>query len=215
MLNKMTLPIVLLVLSLSCFGETLVGKVISIHDGDTLKIQADEFPRPKSVRFLGVDTPEVSFHGDSQGEIALQARDFLRSLIPIGATVEVELGKNSRTHSRLLGKVFYNGEDMGLRLISEGLAAPYFIYPFEKRTMTDYQAAARSAFENKLGFIFSEIEMPYEFRMRIQNFTGTNYVGDSETKLLYLPTEVSLVPYTNRVFFKYSDDAQRLGYSFP
>lgn len=206
--------ITITLLQASILAETIEGVVVSIYDGDTIKIKTEGYERPKSVRFKGVDTPEIKFRGESQGEIAYQARDFLRSLIPIGATVQVDLGKVSSTHSRLLGKIFYQEQDIGLLLIAEGLAAPYFIFPFEKRTLTDYQEAARFALETKKGFLYSETEMPYEFRMRIQNYQGTNYVGDSQSKLLYLPEDVSKVHYTNRVFFKYSDDAQKMGYQF-
>lgn len=208
------LSFILLFCSFSALAETIEGVVLSIHDGDTLKVKTAEYDKPKSVRLRGVDTPEISFRGESQGEVAFAARDYLRSLIPIGASVKVDLGKVATTHSRLLGKVFYQGQDIGLLLIAEGLAAPYFIYPFEKRTMTDYQEAARFALENKIGFLHSETEMPYEFRMRVQNYKGTNYVGDSQSKFLYLPEDVSKVHYTNRVFFKYYEDAQKMGYSF-
>lgn len=208
----LSLSLILAILTLSSFAETIEGVVVSIHDGDTLKIKSEDYEKPKNVRFRGVDTPEVKFRGETQGDIAFEARDFLRSIIPIGATVQVELGENSKNYNRLLGKIYYEGQDIGLLMISEGLAAPYFIYPFEKRTMTDYQEAARIARDNKKGFIYSEVEMPYEFRMRVQEFQGTNYVGDSQTKLLYLPEDVSKVHYTNRVFFKYADDAEKMGY---
>ncbi len=202
----------ILLFSYSSLAETIEGVVQSIHDGDTLKVKTTGYDKPKSVRLRGVDTPEVSFRGETQGEIAFEARDYLRSLLPIGASIKVDLGKVATTHGRLLGKVFYQGRDIGLLLIAEGLAAPYFIYPFEKRTMTDYQEAARIALENEIGFLHTETEMPYEFRMRVQNYKGTNYVGDSQSKLLYLPEDVSLVHYTNRVFFKYYEDAVMMGY---
>ncbi len=54
--------------------------------------------------------------------------------------------------------------------------------------------------------------MPYEFRMKVQDYQGTNYVGDSQSKILYQPVDVFKVHYSNRVFFKYLEDAQMMGY---
>ncbi len=125
-----SLALFFILLCLSSSAEIIQGTVLSIHDGDTLKIKADRYEKPKSVRLRGVDTPEIDFRGETQGPIALQARDFLRSQIPIGAIIQVELGDSSKNYNRLLGKVFYEGKDIGLLMISEGYAAPYFIYPF-------------------------------------------------------------------------------------
>lgn len=203
----------LLFLSSLSVAKTITGTVVSIHDGDTLRINSSEIERVKSVRFLGIDTPEVDFQGVSQGDVAFMARDYLRSLVPIGAQVVVDVGNTSLNRSRLLGKVIYKGKDIGKEMVVSGYAAPYFIYPFEKRMLFEYLEAAKLAQSEKSGVMSFEAEMPYEFRMRVKGFDGTNYVGDFFSKKLFLPTEVNLVPYTNRVFFKYVEDAERLGYS--
>jgi endonuclease YncB( thermonuclease family) len=52
---KKVLLIFLLVGTL-VFGETLVGKVVKVYDGDTITILVDG--KKEKIRFYGIDAPE-------------------------------------------------------------------------------------------------------------------------------------------------------------
>ncbi len=195
------------------FALTKKGIVTHIHDGDTLTISFGADHKPKPVRFLGVDTPEVDFNGFTQGDIAFAARDYLRSLIPLGAEIEIEVdGEWMLERRRIIATIFYQGEDINLKMVRSGHAAAYFIAPMNEEMIEAYSQAAKEAYESKQGFYSVSEIMPYEFRMQVQNREGTNYVADLETKILYLPTETSLVPPYRRYFIKNPERALSLGF---
>ncbi|MFM6927304.1 MAG: thermonuclease family protein, partial [Bdellovibrio sp.] len=95
-----------LLLPLTALADSLTGYVLDVHDGDTLTIQVPAENMKYKVRFLGVDTPEVDFFGNTQGDVAYQARDFVRRLAPNGAEVTVVYDQNGMDkHGRVLGRV--------------------------------------------------------------------------------------------------------------
>ena len=81
--------------------------VLSIHDGDTMNLRFDLGRRiysEDSIRLYRINAPELSQAGGKE------ARNYLRSLVPIGAVVRVQTHKNaSDKYGRWLGDVWYNG----------------------------------------------------------------------------------------------------------
>ncbi len=66
------------------------ARVVSVYDGDTMTVDAEPWPglvaRTK-VRVAGVDTPEIRGMCQAEKELAIRARDFVRSTV--GATVRL------------------------------------------------------------------------------------------------------------------------------
>jgi len=216
---KMILLSIATLLPLVANSASFYGKVISIHDGDTLKVKVEGESKPVKVRFLGIDTPEVSYSGDSQGQAAYDARDYLREILPIGSEVKIVESKQARDRgNRVLGTVYFQDNDINLEMISSGHAVPYFIAPFSKRLFYKYSTACHQASSDELnifGLISDkDLEIPYEFRLNTQGRTGTNLIGDFETKKLFSPENASSVHVCDRIFIKYESYANRLGYSF-
>lgn len=93
--------------------------VVRVHDGDTISLSTSfrDFVFP--MRFLDIDSPELSHGGDL-------ARDYVKGLIE-GQDVQIEIDPNNRVekYGRLLGRVKYNGLDVGQMEISLGLAKPF------------------------------------------------------------------------------------------
>ena len=167
---------------------------------------------------LGVDTPEVDFFEHTQGDAALAARDFLRSLVPVGAQVSVEFDADGfDKHNRILGRIFVDGTEINREMLKAGWGYLYFIFPFNKKTVVEYSQLAKSAVENKRG-LFSETfvstQAPYEFRLSVRNQVGRNLVGNIQTKRLFIPEDSSQVPVWGRVFFPEENLAKQNGYSF-
>lgn len=191
-------------------------KVIGVHDGDTLTAIGTEDGVRYKVRLMGVDTPEVDFFGHTQGDVSLAARDFLASLAPVGSVLTVaDGGSQQDKHGRILGRLVKDGVDINQEMLRNGWGVMYFIYPFDKRYLSDYSKAAKEGFENRRGMFsneYSGTEIPYVFRLTSRNQVGRNVVGDILTKKLYGPDNYQNIPIYRRVFFPTSEDAVTVGY---
>ena len=110
------------------FVLPVTAQVVSVVDGDTLKVEARAWPGlvwEGSVRVRSVDTPEIRGQCQKEREMALAARDFVRKLV--GAEVvlldDVEEGKYA---GRVVATVrLVDGRDLARALIEAGHGRPY------------------------------------------------------------------------------------------
>jgi len=214
---KFTLLLSIFFATFTFAQSAFYGTVLSIHDGDTFNLLGHDGIK-YTIRMNGIDTPEIDFNGHSQGIIADIARDYLKTLIPIGCEVMVVTGerfKEGPSRKRVLGQIFYHNIDVNLEMIKAGYAAPYFIYPFEENMVQLYLDAARESFNNKhIKYMTKEAIAPYEFRAKHSQITPSNYIGNYFTHELFSPTAHRLVPIWARLFFKSIEDANNQGYCF-
>jgi micrococcal nuclease len=113
---------ILLVLLFICFPLTAhawMAKVVSVTDGDTIKVYNAEQGQVK-VRLYGIDTPEK---GQPYGKAAGK---HLASLIA-GATVEVESVAKDR-YGRTVGIVWGSGTNINQEMVKAGYAWVYSRY---------------------------------------------------------------------------------------
>ncbi len=102
------------------------ARVVSVYDGDTLTVDAEPWPgltARTSVRVAGVDTPEIRGKCQSEKDLAVRARDFVRATV--GAHVQltdVRLGKYA---GRVVADVWVNEQKLSDLLIAENLGRPY------------------------------------------------------------------------------------------
>lgn len=89
-------------------ANVLEGKVTKVRDVDTIEVQG------VAVRLNGVDGPELNTRIGKEGK-------FYLTRILKGASVRCELN-GDRTHDRVVGVCYLNGQDLGAIVISEGLA---------------------------------------------------------------------------------------------
>lgn len=208
----------LLLSPLFSLADSLTGTIIDVHDGDTLTVQIPGDPSKYKVRLLGVDTPEVEFFKHNQGEAALEARAYLRSLAPVGSRATVLFEANGMDkHDRILGRVVVDSVEVNREMLSAGWGYLYFIFPFDKKVASEYSQLSKSAVAQKRGLFaeaYSETDAPYEFRLKVRNHVGKNLVGDIQTKKLYYPDDSDQVPVWSRVFFSDTDLALQNGYRF-
>lgn len=199
------------------------ANVHSIYDGDTLKVIFAGEDQVKTIRLKGVDTPEIDHRGETQGEIALMARDFLRELLPTGSKIDLKILKGEQRARRLYAQVFSRGLDVNKELLRQGLAVTYILAPFEEQTLAEYVLALEEAIENELG-IYNEhfrkeqeaaaLLEPYLWRLQVQGKTGHYLIGDFQTKKLFHGNEIQKVAVNRRVFFHNEALATSSGYSF-
>jgi endonuclease YncB( thermonuclease family) len=94
----------------------LAGRVIAVHDGDTLSIRSASGLTTR-VRLFGIDAPE---RGQAYGSASRRA---LAMLVAGREVRVVERGRDS--YGRLLGTVHLEAQDVNARLVRDGYAWVY------------------------------------------------------------------------------------------
>ena len=130
--------------SLAIQAATLVGTVVGISDGDTIKV-LDSNKKEHKIRLMGIDAPEKKQNFGSASKQALSNYIYQRE-------VTFEYKKKDR-YQRILGKVILDKQDVCLAMISDGMAWHYKDYEKEQsKTDRDlYSQAELKAREAKRG----------------------------------------------------------------
>ena len=133
MLKKISLYFLICFLSLNTYaakqyGSVTVSKVISVYDGDTFRVNIDSLPpivgKNIPVRLEGVDTPEINGKCQYEKDLALEARDFVRS--KLSNAVEILLNDLQRgKYFRIVAKVYIDGVSLEEELLQNDLAYQY------------------------------------------------------------------------------------------
>lgn len=93
----------------------LSGKVVSIHDGDTITVLQGK--QQIKVRLYGIDAPEL------KQPYGKKSKQFLANLIA-GEVVEVEENGKDR-YKRTIGTIYLNGADINAQMVENGYAWAY------------------------------------------------------------------------------------------
>ena len=105
--------LIILILYLPLFA--LSGKVVSIHDGDTITLLQDK--QQIKVRLFGIDAPEL------KQPYGKKSKQFLANLIA-GEVVEVDENGKDR-YKRTIGTIYLNGADINAQMVANGYAWAY------------------------------------------------------------------------------------------
>ncbi len=150
----------LFALATAVVAETLTGRVVSVHDGDTLLV-LDKARRHHRIRLAGIDAPELGqpFGRRSKEELARQVVD---------KSVTIKWRKSDR-YGRLVGKVLVGGVDANLTQVSSGMAWHYTEYAKEQSAddRALYTSAEQVAQQESRG-LWRDIvpEAPWLYRKR-------------------------------------------------
>jgi endonuclease YncB( thermonuclease family) len=140
-------------------AQTLIGKVVSIADGDTITI-LDAGHVQHKIRLAGIDAPEI------KQAFGQRSKEYLSALLSGQDVVEVETEKQDR-YGRSVGKVFSERKDVNLAMVRAGFAWHYKKYQSEQ-TNSDralYAAAEEDARSRLLGLWIDERPIPpWEWR---------------------------------------------------
>lgn len=207
--------IALLMISLSLLPRVssaadLVGRVVSVADGDTLTVLTLD-KQQDIVRLNGIDAPES---GQDFGQAAKRSL----SALVFGKDVRV-LGSKHDRYGRLVGTVLVDSVDVNLEQIRAGMAWFFRRYatdvPAERRA--EYEEAEAAAREAKRGLWAQPRPVaPWEFR-RPTVATGQAagpIVGNLRSRVYHLPTcpDYGRVAERNRRAFQTEDEAQQAGF---
>lgn len=164
-------------------GRTIDARVTRVSDGDTLDVVPTGESRAIRVRVFGIDAPE-------QGEpYSAQARNRTR-IVAFDKRVRLT-GVSIDTYSRLVARVQVGDIDLGLDLLSSGLACHY-------RRYSDDSAQARaeaSAKSRAAGFWAAGAPKP---RCALaaapantpapQPIAASSFIGNTSSHVFHAPT---------------------------
>ena len=133
--------------------NTLTGRVVAVHAGDTFTVQSEG--SLYKVRLSDVDAPEM---GQVFGK---QARQFTERMV-LGRRVQVNVALIDR-HGRRVGEVIVeDGWVLNEELVHAGFAWYYRVHPVRNERL---QRLEQYAFSKKLGlWVEKEPLPPWEFR---------------------------------------------------
>jgi endonuclease YncB( thermonuclease family) len=103
-------------------------QIVEVYDGDTFKIdlpsQHPLFGDDISVRVFGIDTPEMRGTSDEVKALAYKAKNRTQELLSDAKTIELKNPQRGK-YFRVLAEVWIDGESLGEKLKSDGLAKDY------------------------------------------------------------------------------------------
>lgn len=106
--------------------------VTEVSDGDTIKVRMGD--KVETVRFIGMDTPETKDPRKAVQCFGQQASEFTKNLL-LNKQVRLESDPNDSDrdkYKRLLRYVYLDDELINAKLIHDGYAFAYVVFPFTK-----------------------------------------------------------------------------------
>ena len=114
--------------------EDIYGIVVSIADGDTVTLKADDTTH--KIRLAEIDTPE------RDQPYGLAATSALTDLL-LGHQVQVKVVKESDRYGRVIGRIFIEQKDVSAHMVKQGHAMVYRRYLSDKSLLV-LEADAKS-----------------------------------------------------------------------
>jgi endonuclease YncB( thermonuclease family) len=147
----------LLALSLLTPMVAAAATVISVGDGDTLRVE--DGGMKVTIRLACIDAPETA-----QAAYGMASRRLLQELAPIGAKVQLVIKDRDR-YGRTVADIVRNGQSINLRMVRTGQAFVYRQY-LTKCDAAAYLKAEREAEMARLGVwaVSGGINRPWDFR---------------------------------------------------
>ena len=153
----------LLLAPLSAIAQTTPATVVSIGDGDTLRIR--QSGQVTTIRLACVDAPERA-----QSPWGQQSTSRLKQLLPQGRAVQVREITRDR-YGRTVAELYVSERSVNLQMVQEGQAVVYRQYLKEcAATKDQYLQAEAQAKKQRLGFWNQQSRvMPWDYRRSQRN----------------------------------------------
>ena len=160
LLVKASLILPLLLAPLSAIAQNTPATVVSIGDGDTLRIR--QSGQVKTIRLSCVDAPERS-----QSPWGQQSTSRLKQLLPLGKAVQVREITRDR-YGRTVAELYVGKQSINLQVVKDGQAVVYRQYLSGCAAAKDqYLQAEAQARRKRLGFWNQQLPiMPWDYRRR-------------------------------------------------
>ena len=110
------------------YGTVTVSRVISVYDGDTFRVDIDSLPpivgKNIPIRLNGVDTPEIQGKCQYEKDLALKARNFVRSKLANAKVIKLTNLQRGK-YFRVVADVMIDGDSLEQELLENKLAYKY------------------------------------------------------------------------------------------
>ncbi len=175
-------------------ADILKGKVVGVVDGDTLTLLT-ESKAQKQIRLKGIDAPE------KKQTFGANAGDYLAKLL-VNKEISVEY-RALNAKREILGKVIFNGKDIGLQMIENGFA--WFCEEHKSELSEEeislYSLAQSKAKSNAVGLWINPSSIsPWEFREQAEKNSAVQ-ISDSISPTKNLTGKVSEILDGSRILF--------------
>lgn len=131
--------VLFLLLAAIAHAASITGKVVGVHDGDTITVLVETAGKKESVRvrLWGIDAPE------SKQAFGQAAKERL-SQLTFGKTVAVDV-KDKDRYGRTVGEVVADGVPVNYEMVRLGLAWWYEQFAPKAQALAQAQRKAREA----------------------------------------------------------------------
>lgn len=110
------------------YGNVLVDKVVSVYDGDTIKVNIKDYPpilgEKISIRINGIDTPEIKGKCEKEKLLAKKARDVVKSTLKNSKIIELKNIQRGK-YFRIVADVYADNIQISEILVQKKLAVRY------------------------------------------------------------------------------------------
>jgi micrococcal nuclease len=147
-------------MSLPVFANNLTATVVSVGDGDTIRVRTGN--KTVTVRLVCIDAPEMK-----QNPWGQQSSARLKQLLPVGQAITLRSVETDK-YKRLVAEVFVGNRSVNVSMVQEGQAVVYRQYlkgcPQSKDSLLQGENTAK---QQRLAF-WSQANpvMPWDFRHR-------------------------------------------------
>jgi len=138
--------------------EEVSGRVVSVHDGDTLTLLI-RGTRELKIRLEGIDAPETNQAYGARAKQALSEFVFEKDIVARITSID--------RYGRSIGRVFLGNVDVNLNMVHDGFAWCYEAYAKNDESLRLAEQHARSA-EAGL-WTSSDPQAPWDFRKSRRN----------------------------------------------
>lgn len=144
-------------LALLTATKAIAATVISVGDGDTLRVR--DGGQQLTIRLACIDAPEMA-----QAPHGARARELLQRLAPVGSVVSLRVQTTDR-YGRSVAEVFRGNENLNLLMVRQGGAFAFQNYLAQCHALS-YLTAERQAEFQRLGVWATPggITRPWDYR---------------------------------------------------
>lgn len=145
--------LLILLFPITCYADSLLTvELSSCIDGDTAQFVINGENR--KVRFLGINSPELSNNGKPAEEYAVEASVYTCNVLKSANKIQLEYDPSSDKmdkYERDLAWVFIDGELLEKKIVEKGYASVEYIYDDNYLHVDDLCNAESKAQKSKLG----------------------------------------------------------------
>ncbi|WP_228485667.1 thermonuclease family protein [Thermaerobacillus caldiproteolyticus] len=128
-------------------SHRIPAEVVKVVDGDTLRVKVGK--KEETVRMLLIDTPESVHPTKPVQPFGLEASRYVKSLLPKGTNIELELDVRERDkYGRLLAYVWFGNTMVNELLLKKGYARVAYVFEPNTKYVDEFRKIQDEARKN-------------------------------------------------------------------